>query len=379
MTTLRVVIDQIIAPVPGGVGRYAEELTRQIILTAPPGVAVEGVVSSATEAETAHIDAALPGLSRVYQSPLGRRELSLAWQLGFPLLPGKGMVHAMSLLAPLYKHQKGNAAGNQTAVTIHDAVPWTHPETLTPRGVSWHRAMAARAEKFADAIVVPTHAVATELGEILDLGSRVRVIGGAVSTKLVVPDDADERAAAMKLPKRYLLTVGTLEPRKGLDPLIRALKSEDTYELPLLVVGPPGWGDIDVASVAAAAGLTEGRVRPLGRLSDEDLAVVLSRATVFVFPSLAEGFGLPVLEAMSMGTPVVHSDVPAVLEVAADAGITVEIGDAAGYPERLAAGIAKVLENPERAERLKYLGIDRAGAFSWRSSAEKVWQLHADL
>jgi glycosyltransferase involved in cell wall biosynthesis len=379
MSTLRVIVDQILAPVPGGIGRYAEELTRELIRTAPPGSDVAGIVSASTEAEYATLDERLPGLSDLYKSPLARRELSLAWQHGFTILPGKGMVHATSMLAPLYRHDRVNDRENQTAITIHDVVPWTHPETLTPRGVRWHRAMAARAFKYADAVVVDTHAVAQELSEYFDFGDRIRVVSAAVSSALKLPVDAEARAIELKLPERYLLAVGTLEPRKGLEPLIRALTLPQTQDLPLLIVGPGGWGDVDVASIARDAGLADGRVRTVGYLSDADLAVVLSRATAFVFPSLAEGFGLPVLEAMSLGTPVIHSDVPAVVEVAADAGIMVERGDAAGYSERLADAIGMVASDEELRERLKYLGIDRSHAFSWRTSAEKVWQLHADL
>ncbi|MCU1598741.1 MAG: mannosyltransferase [Glaciihabitans sp.] len=379
MSTLRVIVDQILAPVPGGIGRYAEELTRELILTAPSGSDVAGIVSASTEAQYATIDERLPGLSNLYKSPLARRELSLAWQHGFTILPGKGMVHATSMLAPLYRHDRVNDRENQTAITIHDVVPWTHPETLTPRGVRWHRAMAARAHKYADAVVVDTHAVAQELSEYFDFGDRIRVVSAAVGSALKLPVDAEARAIGLKLPERYLLAVGTLEPRKGLEPLIKALALPQTQDLPLLIVGPEGWGDVDVSSIARDAALAEGRVRTLGYLSDADLAVVQSRATAFVFPSLAEGFGLPVLEAMSLGTPVIHSDIPAVVEVAADAGIMVERGDAAGYPERLADAIGMVASDDELRERLKYLGIDRSHAFSWRASAEKVWQLHADL
>jgi glycosyltransferase involved in cell wall biosynthesis len=379
MTTLRVIVDQIVSPVPGGIGRYAEELTRALIETAPPGCTVDGIVAASTEAEYAKINELLPGLGSLYKSPLDRRALSAAWQHGFTVLPGKGMVHATSMLAPLYRHDRMNAAGNQTAITIHDVIPWTHPQTLTPRGVSWHKAMAVRAHKYADAVVVPTHAVAQDLAEILDYGDRIRVIGGAVSSKLQLPDDVEARAKALDLPDRYLLTVGTLEPRKGLEPLIRALALPQTDGLPLLVVGQGGWGDINVDQIASDAGVAADRVRTLGRIDDADLAVVLSKATAFVFPSLAEGFGLPVLEAMSLGTPVIHSDVPAVVEVASDAGIAVEREDAAGYPERLADAIGRVVSDPTLAERLGLQGRDRSHAFSWRASAEKVWQLHADL
>jgi glycosyltransferase involved in cell wall biosynthesis len=379
VTTLRVIVDQIVAPVPGGVGRYAEELTRALIATAPRGSNVAGIVSASPPADYEHIAELLPGLTELYKSPLPRRELSAAWQFGFTRLPGSGMVHATSLLAPLRRHDRRVTRNDQIAVTIHDAVPWTHPETLTPRGVSWHKAMAKRAERYADAIVVDTHAVADELGGILDLGDRVRVIGAAVGSSLRIPEDAAERAARLELPERYLLSVGTLEPRKGLGHLIRSLSLGLPDDVPLLVAGPAGWGDVDVDAVARDAGLAENRVRVLGRLSDQDLAVALDRATVFVFPSLAEGFGLPLLEAFSLGTPVVHSDDPALVENSAGAGIAVERADLDGYPQRLADAIGEVLADEELAARLGVAGRDRAKAFSWRDSAEKVWQLHADL
>jgi glycosyltransferase involved in cell wall biosynthesis len=354
-------------------------LTRALIETAPPGASVAGIVSASTEDQYEKLAQKLPQLTELYKSPLARRELSLAWQHGFTVLPGKGMVHATSMLAPLYRHDRVNNRENQTAITIHDVVPWTHPETLTPRGVRWHKAMAARAYKYADAVVTDTHAVAQQLAEYFDFGERVRVVSAAVGTALKVPDDADERAERLGLPERYLLAVGTLEPRKGLEPLIRSLALPQTGDIPLLIVGPEGWGEIDVPSIAASAGLAEGRVTAIGYLSDEDLATVLSRATVFVFPSLAEGFGLPVLEAMSLGTPVIHSDDAAVLEVASDAGITVDRLDAAGYSERIADAIGQVVDDGDLRERMRLLGVDRSHAFSWRASAEKVWQLHADL
>jgi glycosyltransferase involved in cell wall biosynthesis len=379
MTTLRVIVDQIVAPTPGGIGRYTEELTRELIRTAPPGTEVAGVVSSSPQADYDRITTLLPDLSDLFKSTLSRRELSLAWQHGFTRLPGSGMVHAPSLLAPLSRHDRLNNPGEQTVVTIHDVVPWTHPETLTSRGVAFHKAMAARAFKYADAVVVDTHAVAAQLAEFFDFGDRVRVIYAAVSPKLTVPVDADARAERLGLPERYILSVGTLEPRKGLTHLIASLASEVDAGLPLLIAGPPGWGDLEIERLVRDAGLEEGRVRALGYLSDADLAVALDRATVFVFPSLAEGFGLPVIEAFHFGTPVVHSDDPAVVEVAAGAGISVPLENLAEYPERLASAIASVVNDPAMAQRLSTEGKDRERYFSWKDSAEKIWQLHADL
>jgi glycosyltransferase involved in cell wall biosynthesis len=294
-------------------------------------------------------------------------------------IPGSGMVHAPSLLAPLRRHDRVNNQSDQMIVTVHDVVPWTHPGTLTAHGVSWHKAMAKRAQKYADAVVVPTHAVASQLSELLDFGDRIRVISGAVSSKFAVPVDADERAERLELPERYLLSVGTLEPRKGLQSLIHSLAATEDAGLPLLIVGPQGWGDLDVTAIAVDAGLEPHRVRAMGYLDNADLTVALDRATVFVFPSLAEGFGLPVIEAFRFGTPVVHSDDPAVMEVSAGTGVSVELSPIDGYPERLAKAISELVSDDARRERLRFAGMDRAKAFSWKDSAEKVWQLHADL
>ena len=136
--------------------------------------------------------------------------------------------------------------------------------------------------------------------------------------------------------------------------------------------------------MAAAAGLPEDRVRPLGRLEDADLAVVLDRATLFVYPSLAEGFGLPIVEAFKFGLPVIHSDDPALVEVAAGASLVVERA-ASCHGRRRATPTASrprsggCCPTASSRARLGVLASDRARAFSWRDSAERVWQLHADL
>jgi glycosyltransferase involved in cell wall biosynthesis len=301
-----------------------------------------------------------------------------AWQHGFTRLPGSGMVHATSLFAPLARHDRLNA-GEQIAVTVHDTLAWTHPESLSPRLVSWHKGMAKRAQKHADAIVVPSHAVAAQLDEILHLGDRVRVISSAPSSTLVVPPDADDRAAALNLPSRYVMAIGSREPHRGLDLLIAAMASPDASDIPLVIAGSAPSSEVSQSESPPAGILPETRIRHLGEISDSDFAVVLDRATVFVLPSRAEGFGAPVLEAMRLGTPVVHSDAPALMEIADDAGVAVALADESTFSERLAAAISRVVDDPMLAKRLAFTGVDRAKAFTWRNAAEKVWQLHADL
>ncbi|WP_026940359.1 glycosyltransferase family 4 protein [Humibacter albus] len=378
MTTLRVIVEDVLTDVPDGVSRYSLELTRQLIETAPRGCVVEGVVASHGETERRLIQQLLPGLVGVHALPVGPRELALAWQMGVKLSLGGGLIHAPSLLAPLFKHDSSTAL-DQTTVTVHDVSAWTAPDSIGVVEAAWQKAMVKRARKFADAIVVPTHAVADQLNDVAKLGDRIRVIGGAPADTLRVPADADARAETLRLPEHYVATVSSLDPRKGLRELIRAMASPVLAGVPLVVVGPEQFRGESVATVAMEAGLPEGRVLVLGSLGDADLAVVLSRASVFTYPNLASGFGLPVIEAMRFGTPVVHSDDPAVSEVAFGAGVSVPRQDAEGYPGRLADAIAGVLADDKARERLRFAGMDRAAAFSWRTSAELVWQLHAEL
>lgn len=381
MTSLRMIVDDLVGDHPRGTRRYTEELTRQLIATAPAGCDVEGIVSAVSEEQLAGVRDRLPGLASVTQLPLGRRELALAWQSGLPVGGPPGMLHAPTLLAPLRRHDHRDTT-QQLAVTIHDTLAWTHPSALGPTATAWTRAMAGRARRFADAVVVPTHAVAHRLSERFDFGDRVRVIGGAPATALRLPADDDERAERLGLPEAYALTLGTIEPRKGVADLIRAVARPEAEDIPLLIVGADRLGETSASGVAAASGLPEGRVRTLGRLEDADYAVVFDRATMFVFPSLAEGFGLPVVEAFKFGLPVIHSDDAALVEVAGGAGLAVErpSGNAdRGYPERLAMAIGRLLHDAELQARLRVLASDRARAFSWRDSAERVWQLHADL
>lgn len=378
LTTLRVVLDQVGDPVPSGIGRYALELTRALIETAPRGCDVAGIVASSPPSEYERIEQQLPGLSDLFKSALDRRQLAAAWQHGFTRLPGAGMVHAPSLFAPLYRHDRINSPGEQTVVTIHHSAAFTHPETLPSRTVAWTRAMAKRAERYADAVVVPTHAVADDLTSALDLGDRVRVIAAAVSPSLDPGPSRDSHAAALDLPERYVLAVGGLDGVSGIPALVRAAAGPHAPEVPLLLVGVSD-DELDALVRDLDAPLDRSRVRALGVLGETDLAVAYSRASVVAVPAISAGSGLVALEAMSLGAPVVHSDTPALLEVCSDAGVVVARDDAEGYPERLAEAVRSVLDDSALAAELTVRGRDRARAFSWRDSAEKTWQLHADL
>jgi glycosyltransferase involved in cell wall biosynthesis len=367
MTILRVILDEMISSQPAETAGYTEELTRALIRHAPAGAAVAGIIGSSPEPDYDRVNERLPGLSDLFKSALTHQQLIGAWQHGFTRVPS-GMLHAPSLFAPLRKHDRVNSRSDQVIVTIHDVDAWTHPESVGSRRASWTKAMATRAYKYADAVVVPTHSIAAQLDEIIGFGDRVRVIGGAANSQLELPLDASERVQRLALPERYVLAHGV--SGRGLSLALATLAAENAPSLSLLVTD----SDEGLAEAAAAAGLAADRVVGLGHLAQADLAVVLDRATVLLFPALGEGFGMPMLDAFRFAVPVVHSDSPSIVELAGGAGLA-----APGEPADLAEALSQVVASTELANQLGILGQDRAGVFTWRAVAEQVWQLHADL
>lgn len=359
MTTMRVIVDDIVSGGRGRLPRYAADLTRALLAVAPRGADVAGFVAASPESDYQLLAERLPGLKQLHKSALTRGTLKAAWHRGFTPLPGTGVVHAPSLFAPLRKHDRALSPSDQTVVTIHDAIAWTHPELLPSRVASWTRAMGARAGRYADAVVVPTHAVAADLEEHLDLGGRVRVIGGASASTVVLPDDAAARRARLDLPDRYVVAMIEADGRNGFARLAAASPG-----VPIVVLTDAG------ESAVVEGGET---FTVIEDADDADRAAVLAGAALFVQPSIAAGFGAAMLDAMSLGVPVLGTDIPALQETAADAALLVAADDDLGE------AIRGILADDEARARLGVAGRDRSGAFTWRDAAEKVWQLHADL
>lgn len=369
---LVVIADQLLAPVPGGTGRYTSELLRALARTTPPGWTVSSVVCRAPDISAAEI----PGVNGPRVLPMPRKALQVAWRAGVGIWPGGDAVHAPTPFAPPRKPSPGTTL----AVTVHDTVAWSHPDTLTKRGVAWHKAMIGKAMTAADVVVVPTRTVADDLSKLFpQAAAPIRVISHGTADVFTAAEGAKVRidVGHLDLPPRYILAVGTLEPRKGLDVLIDAvarLHRSSSRAPDLLLVGQQGWGAVNPAALASQHGLRAGAVRVLGHLPDLELAAVMRRASVLAAPSKAEGFGLPVLEAMAAGVPVVHSDAPALVEVAGGAGVAVPRGDAAALANALRDVVADSLWSAQLANK----GRKRAREFSWLTAAEEMWQLHQD-
>jgi glycosyltransferase involved in cell wall biosynthesis len=354
-------VEQLQSPIPGGTGRYAAELARALERTRLPEDELAGWVAGGPGSR---LDLPIPIRSLGVHSLL----LSRLWERGLGPAPRNAeVVHATTLLVP----PKRLAA---LVVTIHDVVPWTHPETLTPRGAGFHRRMGTRAAREADLIVTPTGAVADQVRRILDPQAEVIPVHPGFSSHLRVPDDATERRGRYVGGGGYLLFVGTTEPRKGLDTLLDALSEPTLRGQTLVVVGPQGWGGVDVGQAAEARGIG-GRVTVTGRVDDADLAAMYAGAALVVMPSRAEGFGMPVLEAMNLGVPVITSDDPAMREVGGEATQIFPIGD----PTLLGAAIVRVLSDSTLRKQMIVEGNKRALGFDWLDSARTMWNLYARL
>jgi glycosyltransferase involved in cell wall biosynthesis len=183
--------------------------------------------------------------------------------------------------------------------------------------------------------------------------------------------DPARARAELDLPPSFLLFVGTREPRKNLPRLLDAVASLGAEAPPLVLVGPHGWGP-DITEQLASMPVPP---RELGFVAAARLHDLYAAATVVCYPSLREGFGLPVLEAMAQGTPVVTSAGTATEEVAGDAGVLVDPLDTGS----IAHAIADLLDDPERSARLGELGRRRAGELTWERCASAHVEIYREV
>lgn len=365
VATLRVVLDL----APTDLREPTRELARALAATAPRGCDVRGVVASggAQEAQDA-----VPALAEVHSSPLPRRELATALQLGAPTGIGGGMIHSPSLFAPLVRHDRVHE-GDQTVVTLWDLRAWEAPGESGRGAVSWQRGMLKRAVRHADAVVVPTHGFAARLLEIAPkLGDRIRVIAGAAPAGFAVPRDEIGRRRELGLPDGFVLVSGTAADSDGLADAFSAVAASGV-EVPVVVIDAGEGEEPAIADLAAASGVREGVVHVRGSLEAADRGAVLGGAVAHLAPSRRSAFPWRLVEALSVGVPVVAADSVVLRDVVLDGGVLYESTDAA------AAGLAAALGSSAAVERLSVLAADRGRAFSWRDAAVRVWELHAEL
>lgn len=375
VATLRVMLDQLVAPTEPELAEASRELTRALVAGAPAGCEVEAI-APAGGAETAF--AALPGLAGVRRTALPRRELSAALQLGVGTGIGGGMIHAPSLFAPLVRHDRVHDH-DQTVVTVWDLRPWEAPSELPRAVAAWHKAMLKRAVKHADAVVVPTHSLAARLLEIAPpLSGRVRVIAGASPAGFSVPTDEVGRRRALGLPEGFVLLAGGPLNSEGLGAGLTAVAASGV-DLPIVVIDVEDGHEPAVADLGSAAGVPERALHVRGSLEVPDRAAVFGGAVALVAPSRRAAFPWRVVDALTLGVPVLAASSAVHDEVVFDGGVLVSATDASGLAEGLGSALRSALGSTSAAERLGVLAGDRGRAFSWREAADKVWMLHAEL
>ncbi len=364
----------------GGIGRYTQELIGAL-------VALDGGIEltlsynrtrrgkDATGPRLVPPLEDLPRLTTPLPDKPWRLSVLLAHLLRMPqdrLFAGVDLFHATDHVLPYL-------AGVQTVFTLHDLTFRLCPETHSPANRWYLTVMMGRFLRAAGAIVAVSECTRRDAIRLYGLeGSRVRVIYPGVGPQFR-PADPGKVAAIRRrygLPERLILYVGTIEPRKNLPALLRAYSAlrRRGCEHRLAIVGREGWRSHGFWGTLKELGLG-GEVLMPGYVPDADLPALYGAAEVFVFPSLYEGFGLPVLEAMACGTPVVCSAVSSLPEVAGEAALLVPPEDAGA----LAAAIERVLGDPALRARLRAEGLARARRFTWEAAARATLEVYAGL
>ena len=250
---------------------------------------------------------------------------------------------------------------------VHDPTPLLMPEAHTPDNVRYFERFASHVMPRLSAMIVPSYAVKRDLVEVCGADEeRITVIPHGVDEEFFEATPAQKEVAHVQygLPDRYVLFVGSMEPRKNLGGLLEAFASlPDKMQrgYPLVIVGATGWKNGDIQAAIAK----NPNVRPIGYVSRELLPAVYESCSAFVFPSHYEGFGMPVLEAMAAGAPVVTSSVSALPEVIGDTGIAVDPDDTSA----LAEAIGNLLDDPQTAALMGSAGRQRARRFTWEKCA----------
>jgi len=307
----------------------------------------------------------------------GKRPLARLWREHL-LLPracrteGVDLLHCPKSAIPYH-------APCPVVVTLHDLIPLKHPETETfAARLYWRLQIPIAARRSTCIITDSEHARQEILADFNCPEEKVRAIMlGFDAAMLQTRSGAETDAILLKyrLPSEYLLYVGTIQPRKNLATVIEAfyrLKQRTHNDLKLVIVGRKGWLYEQLFVRIKELGL-ETEIIFTGFVADAELPYIYDRARVFIYLSLFEGFGLPPLEAMACGVPVITSNTTSLPEVVGDAGIALAPTDSDG----VAAALEQILTDQKLATRMAQAGRDRARLFSWDAAARETLAIYA--
>ena len=369
--------------VPGertGGGQYAYQLARALSRVDPlVSYVLYPVFYYIVHPEYQRLDVPDAANVRMAFRQLPLKELHSAWRPEAPayfkevLLGAVDVVHSNTFCVPRFQLRR-----KRLVVTIYDLSFMTHPELHLPANVEHCLAGARLAVAHADAIIAISEYTRRDLIERLGARpERITVTPLAHDAGLARVTAPGQLAAVQRrygLPDRFVLFLGALEPRKNLQRLLEAYATLPVAlrrDVNLVVAGMSGWLNDSVHRRVAELGLTES-VRFVGYVDGEDLAALYSLATVFAYPSLYEGFGLPVLEAMACGTPVLTSNVSSLPEVAGEAALLVSPTDVGS----LSTGLRALLESDSLRATMSARGTRHAARFSWDRCARQTLDVY---
>ncbi len=346
---------------PAGAGRYTIELVAA--LGRRDDVSIELVTR---QQDSARWEASAPRAHVVAAAP-ERRPLRLAWeQVRLPRLLKRldtDLHHSPHYTMP-------ESASLPRVVTLHDFSFFDNPEWYERVKVTWLRRATRVAMSHADAVICVSQTIADRLAKLSPKSTEtMKVIPNGVDLDRFCPSDEGDaaRLSSLGVKQPYVAFVGTLEPRKDVPTLVRAFDrlASSHPDLSLVLAGAPGWGAkaVDQAVAEAQHG---SRVMRLGYLNHEAVPVLLRQAAAVAYPSLSEGFGLPALEALASGAPLVTTTGSAMEEVAAGAALLVEPGDTDG----LAGTLDMLVRGDAGLAARRQCGFSVAARHTWEASAD---------
>lgn len=355
-----------------GLGRYAWELL-EAMTTLQPGHTF--FPSSSRYKLPAGVP--LPPGARFVPLHWPHRALVLSWTYAHMprierWLPGVDLVHTVELDYPV-------ATARPWVVTVHDLGPLTHPEYFSSSRPWLRKLGLQRAVAQADLIISVSKATADAIETLagVNLGDRLRVIQEGVSTEFFAPATT-QCLQGLDMPAAgtpYFLWTGSINPRKNLGNVVKAFEAvAGACPHHLVLAGGLGWDTARELSVIDNSA-HKARIHRIGFVSDLQLRALYQNAAAYVYVSFMEGFGLPILEAMAGGCPVITSNISSMPEVAGKAGLLVNPADA----DDIAAAMLSVATDSAARKQLQLLGIEQAKRFSWGSTAQAMLQAYHDV
>ncbi len=351
-----------------GIGRYGISLARALPMFLERGECLVLI------RDPARCSYPFPSGNRVETVDVPASPFSLAQQWLIPavlrtLKPC--LYHSLYYIMPL-------RPGAVTVLTVYDLIPLLCPGSVSLRARIFFRPLFRLALSASSGLIAVSRSTLDDLMARFNIGGKkATVIPLAAGPDFRPRPSAQKEAVRLKygLPDSFILYVGTQKPHKNLDGLLRAFaRAKARKGVALAIAGPRGRDFYRLEALARRLGI-EGSVRWLGRVPDGDLPALYSASTAFVFPSLYEGFGLPVLEAMACGTPVACSDIPALREVAGDAALYFNPRS----PDSIARAIDALAESHEFREDLAERGISQASIYSWDEAARQTVVFYREL